>query len=214
MILLEAKDVSFNYKGQPTLFEHINLQVSAGQCVAITGDSGCGKSTFCHILSGIIPRSVAGELTGEVLIDGKNIEDMPLCDVIKRVGVVFQNPDAQLFAPTVEDEIAFGPENLCMPREEIERRITASLKTVGMSEHRHSGPARLSGGQKQLVALAAVLALEPNILIFDEAMSQLDTEATQMVKENIVKLKSSGKAIIMVEHDEDNLDIADCVIKM
>ncbi len=155
--MLEARDVSFNYLGGKRLFERVNLQVNAGECVAITGASGCGKSTFCHILAGIIPRSIEGELSGDVFIEGKNICEMSLCDVIKIVGIVFQNPDSQLFAPTVEDEIAFGPENLCLPREEIEKRITDSLDTVGMSDYRFSAPSRLSGGQKQLWRLQPCL---------------------------------------------------------
>ncbi len=209
MTLLEAKELTFSYDGGHNLFENLNITVNAGECVAVTGVSGCGKSTLCLILSGIIPRNIKGNLTGSVKIGGNNIEDMLLAEVIKEIGIVFQNPDSQLFAPTVEDEIAFGPENLCLPRDEIESRIGIALETVGMSEHRFSSPSRLSGGQKQLVALAAVLALDPNILIFDEAMSQLDEEATKLIKDCIVKLKTQGKAVLMVEHDAENLDIAD-----
>ena len=114
-------------------------------------------------------------MTGNVYINGKNTRDLTLPQIATMLGIVFQNPDNQLFSFSVEDEIAFGPENLCVPRSEIERRVTETLKTVGMQEFRHAGPQQLSGGQRQLIALAAVLSLQPEILIFDEAMSQIDS---------------------------------------
>ena len=137
-----------------------------------------------------------------------------MAETVKRVGIVFQNPDAQLFSPTVEDEIAFGPENLCLPRKEIENRIEKALGIVGMLEYRHFNPVHLSGGQKQLIAIAASLALEPKALIFDEALSQLDNNSTKLVKNVINKLKGRGIAILMVEHNRENLDIADRIYRL
>lgn len=213
MTLLELQNVGFGYNSDPPLFSNVNMQVNAGECVAITGESGCGKSTLCLISAGIIPRSFDGKLYGTVRLLGDDIKTLSLAETISRIGMVFQNPDSQLFAPTVEDELAFAPENLCLPRDEIDRRISSALKTVGMEKHRFSSPSQLSGGQKQLIALAAVLTLEPEILIFDEAMSQLDESATAGVKRCIAELKKQGKAILAVEHDEENLDIADRLYK-
>lgn len=208
MIALEAKGISFTYGGTP-LLSGIDVSISPGECVALTGPSGCGKSTLCYILSGIIPRSIEGNVHGTVWLFGEDIRSLPLKETVRRVGIVFQNPDSQLFSPTVEDEIAFGPENLCLSQKEIGRRISQALASVGMEEYRHANPAQLSGGQKQLIALAASLALEPKALIFDEAMSQLDSDSTQRVKQIIRNQKKQGKAILVVEHDPDNLDIAD-----
>ena len=208
MKAMEGIGVSFAYD-EAVLFSDLDMCVSEGECVAITGPSGCGKSTLCYILSGIIPRSMEGNFKGKVKLFGDDISTLSLEETVIRIGIVFQNPDSQLFSPTVEDEIAFGPENLCLPREEIEKRITHSLLSVGMQDFRYANPSILSGGQKQLVALAASLALEPRAIIFDEALSQLDSESTALVKSAILRQKALGRAILLVEHDPDNLDIAD-----
>ncbi|MEX1378103.1 MAG: ABC transporter ATP-binding protein [Eubacteriales bacterium] len=213
MIALEAEKICFAYD-EALLLSDISIQISEGECVALTGPSGSGKSTLCYILCGVIPRSIDGEVKGKVWLFGDEIKSLSLEDTVERVGIVFQNPDSQLFSPTVEDEIAFGPENMCMPKKEIGKRIEYALETVGMQGYRYANPSHLSGGQKQLVALAAMLALEPKALIFDESMSQLDDESTLLVKNAIQKLQSQGKAILIVEHDAENLDIADRVYKL
>ncbi len=213
MIALEAKNIHFTYEKKEIL-TNANIRISEGECVAVTGPSGSGKSTLCYILSGIIPRSIDGMLKGSVKLFGDEIKTLSLAETVKRVGIVFQNPDAQLFSPTVEDEIAFGPENLCVPRQEIESRIVKALGIVDMLEYRHFNPLHLSGGQKQLIAIAASLALEPKALIFDEALSQLDNNSTKLVKSVINKLKGRGIAILMVEHNRENLDIADRIYRL
>lgn len=210
MKALEGIGLYFAY-GKKPLFLNVNISISEGECVALTGPSGSGKSTLCHILSGVIPRSFEGNVSGTVRLFGNDIRSLSLEETVKRVGIVFQNPDSQLFSPTVEDEVAFGPENLCLEREEIGRRITASLDSVGMQKYRYASPAKLSGGQKQLIALASVLALEPKALIFDEALSQLDEDSAALIKHAIREQKARGKAILMAEHDPNNLDIADRV---
>ncbi|HHX54064.1 MAG TPA: ABC transporter ATP-binding protein [Clostridiales bacterium] len=214
MKALEGRNLGFHYAGGPVLFQNVNIHVGEGECAALTGPSGSGKSTLCYLLSGIIPRSVEGEVQGDVLLFGEDIKGLSLASTVKKVGVVFQNPDSQLFSPTVEDEIAFGPENLCLPREEIGRRIGAALEAVNMSSYRLASPETLSGGQKYLIALSAVLALEPGALIFDEVFSQLDPQYTRLIKETIISQKKNGKAVLMVEHDAENLDIADRIYRM
>ena len=136
MKALEGRQISFSYAGGKTLFSQVNVHVKNGECVILRGPSGSGKTTLCNILAGIIPRSISGELRGDVLLFGENLRTLSLATVVQKVGILFQNPDSQLFFPTVEDEIAFGPENLCLSREEIGLRIEQALDTVQMGSYR------------------------------------------------------------------------------
>lgn len=214
MRAIETRNIGFRYPGGPVLFSDVNIHLKSGECVALTGPSGCGKSTLCHILAGIIPRSIPGAIGGNVLLFGEDIRDLPLARIVQLVGIVFQNPDAQLFSPTVEDEIAFGPENLCLPRHEIKERIDNSLRAVHLVSHRLAETQTLSQGQKQLVALGAMLALEPAILICDEVFAQLDQNSTHLVKEVLRLQKEQGCAILMVDHNQDNLEMADRIYRL
>lgn len=208
MMALEGLRLRFRYCGGPLLLKQENISIKRGECVLLTGASGSGKTTLCHILSGIIPRSFSGELEGDVFLFGENLKKLPLARVVEKVGVVFQNPDAQLFFPTVEDEIAFGPENLCLPREEIGRRIEKSLEAVGMSAYRLAETKTLSHGQKQLIAFSAALALKPRILILDEVFSQLDLNATSLVKKTIREQTEKGTAVFLVDNSEESFELA------
>ncbi|MCT4564678.1 MAG: energy-coupling factor ABC transporter ATP-binding protein [Maledivibacter sp.] len=210
---IEIDNLYFKYKGQSDyILNGINLNIQRGEVLAIVGLSGNGKSTLCYTLNGIIPNTFKGNLQGNVKIFGENVRDMNMAKLATIIGVVFQDPDTQLFSPTVEDEIAFGPENLCIPREEIAVRIDEVLKLTGMEKYRYHNPNNLSGGEKQLIALAGVLSLEPNILVFDEAMAQIDDRGKGIIKRVIRRLKDDGKTIVMIEHDFNNLDVADRVI--
>jgi energy-coupling factor transport system ATP-binding protein len=212
---LTISNLSFKYPGSKDhILKGINMTVKEGEINAIVGLSGSGKSTLCHCISGIMPHVYKGEITGKVCLYGKPVKAMKLSQISQKLGIVFQNPDNQLFSFTVENEIAFGPENLCVPREEIGNRIENVLKMIQLEIHRHSSPNNLSGGQKQLVAIAAVLSLNPDILIFDEIMSQIDQEGKESIKKIVVELRNMGKTIIMVEHDFGNLDIADHIYAM
>ncbi len=197
MLAVEARALSFRYQGQHTLvLDKVNFNLEQGKIAAITGLSGCGKSTLGYCLSGVIPRLIKGDFSGEVNLQG-------------RVGIVFQDPDTQIFLPTVEDELAFGPENLCLAREEIREIISCNLELIGLKELRTENPATLSGGQKQLVALSGVLTLSPDILVLDEPLSQLDNSAKDRVKSILLGLKEEGKTLIIMEHDKKNLLLAD-----
>lgn len=212
---LEINRLHFSYEDKgPRIIDGIDLTVDRGKIFSIIGLSGCGKSTLCYCMCGIIPHVYEGILDGEVRVFGESTADMRLPMISTRAGIVFQDPDTQLFSPTVEDEIAFGPENLCLDRSQIGQRIDECLEITGMSRYRLAHPENLSGGEKQLIAIASVLALDPQIMIFDESLSRVDSEGKTRIKDTILELRDRGKTIIMVEHDLDNLDIADRVFFM
>lgn len=197
MKAVEAREITFRYKGHTSfVLEDIFFELEQGQIAAITGPSGCGKSTLGYCLCGVIPALIKGDFSGEVSLTG-------------RAGIVFQDPDTQIFLSTVEDELAFGPENLCLSREEIGARIQSTLALIGLTELRTANPSKLSGGQKQLVALGGVLTLSPEIIVLDETLSQLDIAAKETVKQVLLELKQQGKTLIMIEHETKSLDIAD-----
>ncbi|MDD3269279.1 MAG: energy-coupling factor transporter ATPase [Syntrophomonadaceae bacterium] len=208
-----VKDLSYQYRpGGPRILEGIDFQLNRGEIVVVTGPSGCGKSTLCCCLSGTTRHNRNGIITGEILINGKNILEMSGSGLALEVGMVFQDPDTQLFSPTVEDEIAFAPENLCLPPEHIQERVDDVMDILGIASLRNANPSQLSGGEKHLVALAAVLALDPPVLIMDEVMSQLDANGKQKVAIALQKLRDAGKTIIAVEHNLENVAFADRVL--
>jgi len=212
---IEIENLHYKYeKNTKEVLNGVNLKVAEGETIAIVGLSGSGKSTLIYNICGIIPHVYGGGIKGQVKIWGKDILDMKLSEISTKVGIVFQDPDTQLFSPTVEDEIAFGPENLCVAREEIGSRIKRVLETVNMEEYRLENPNNLSGGQKQLIAIASVLAMETEILLFDEILSRIDKEGKMKIREVIKGLKEEGKTIILIEHDLDNLQIADRVLRL
>lgn len=199
---IRAEGISFRYQGQRELvLNSIDFELAPGQIAAIVGSSGCGKSTLGYCLCGVIPKLIAGDFSGRVQLQG-------------RAGIVFQDPDNQIFLPSVEDELAFGPENLCCSREEIETRISNTLALIGLTGQRGENPGVLSGGQKKLVVLGAVLTLCPDIIVLDEALDQLDEAARERIKPALAALKRKGKAVIMIDHDRKNIDIADQIWRL
>lgn len=199
MTAVDVKSVSFKYKGQAeNVLDNVSFEIKSGQIIAVTGPSGCGKSTLGYCICGIIPGMIRGEFSGSVTLKGS-------------VGIVFQDPDTQIFLPTVEDELAFGPENLCLPREEIGIRIAEVLGMTGMADNRMQNPSKLSDGKKQLTALSGVLTMYPEILILDETFSHLDISARKTLKEILLSLKKRGTAIILIDHEKKNMEIADQV---
>lgn len=212
---VKISNLYFKYPGvENNIIDGIDLELESGEILSVLGLSGCGKSTLCYCICGIIPHVYEGELEGNILVSGRDVSKTSLPLLSTEVGIVFQDPDTQLFSPTVEDEIAFGPENLCLDRAEIGRRIDKNLRLVGMEKYRFAHPEKLSGGEKQLIAIASVLALEPKIIIFDESLSQIDRQGKTGIKNVISKLRNEGRSIIMVEHDVENIDIADRIFLM
>ncbi|MBS3811741.1 MAG: ABC transporter ATP-binding protein [Halanaerobiales bacterium] len=214
-IVIKTEGLTFSYSEQEhNILDNLSMEVKKGEILAILGLSGSGKSTLCYCLSGIIPHVYSGKLSGEVRIDGHSTQEMDMTMIATKLGIVFQNPETQLFFPMVESELAFGPENLCIDRDEIKKRIDLTLDLLNIKEKRNEKTGHLSGGQKQLIALASVLTLKPKILIFDEVMSQIDEKGKNAIKDIILQLKKEGKTVIMVSHNLDNIDIADRIMTL
>ncbi|WP_312811091.1 ABC transporter ATP-binding protein [Sedimentibacter sp.] len=210
MNAVEINNLSFRYdNSRDEILKDINFFIKEGETVEIRGKSGSGKSTLVNAICGLIPSLYSGHLTGEIFIFGKNIKEMALSEMVSNVGVIFQNPSTQLFSPTIEDELAFGPENVCISREEIGRRIDNILKIIGMEQYRYENPNNLSGGQQQLIAIASVLILEPKIIICDEIMSWIDDEKKAIIINLLKDLKNKGKTLIIADHDSENIEIID-----
>lgn len=212
---IEVKDLWFHYSSEaPYILKNINFSLDKGDTLGIIGLSGCGKSTLCHCLCGIIPHNQDGLMEGDVLLFGRNTRALSLPKIATEVGIVFQDPESQLFLPRIEDELVFGPENLCIPAEKIKEVVHDVCNLTQINHLLHKSPDEISGGQMQISALAAVLCLNPKILILDEVTSQLDRESCLRIENIIRALKEMGKTIVMVEHNLERLKIADKIIAL
>lgn len=216
MPLIELKDINFTYRGSSTqALKNISLSIDAGEFVGIIGPTGAGKSTLCWVISGIIPQIIFGKLKGMSMVKGLPSNQTPVAKISQIIGLVQQDAEAQLLMTDIEKEIAFPLENLMLPPDEIDRRLNKVLDLVNLRNERYRHPFYLSGGQKQRVAVAAALAMEPEVLILDEATSELDPLGAEEVHILASELKKEGKTIIMVEHNIDELaKVADRIIIM
>ena len=220
MSYIKIRNLKYAYKGDDgepiEVLRGVDLDIEKGEYVAVLGHNGSGKSTLAKLLNLVIDDYDFFE--GSIEIDGQDItrEDMTeddIYDLRKKVGMVFQNPDNQLVATIVEEDVAFGPENLGLPREEIRKRVDEALETVGMTEYIHHEPHRLSGGQKQRIAIAGIIAMKPECMIFDESTAMLDPMGRRDVVETIEKLnREEGKTVISITHYMDEAVRADRVI--
>ena len=202
MASIEIENLRFIYpsRATPTLLG-ITTRVPCGAFVLLTGPTGCGKSTLLRTLNGLIPHASAGKLTGVVRLNGKDIAAQPLATTCQQVALLFQNPDDQLFCTLVEDEVAFGLENLGFPPEEIKERITLALKQVGLTGFASRRISSLSGGEKQRVALAAICAMQPQVLLLDEPTSHLDPQGTRDILNIVNQLnKNLGITVVLATH--------------
>lgn len=206
MPIIELDDVSFTYRdaNKPAL-KNITLSIEEGEFIGIIGPTGAGKSTLCWAIIGVVPQILLGEFGGRVEVKGFPSDTTPVAQVAQMVGLVQQDAEAQLLMTDIEKEITFPLENLSLPRREINRRLNYVLDLVDLRENRLRHPFYLSGGQKQRVAVAAVLAMEPEVLILDEATSELDPVGAEEIHNLAGDLKKRGKTIIMVEHNIDEL---------
>lgn len=207
---IRVDNVSFSYDDNRVL-NNVSLSVQEGEFVALLGHNGCGKSTMAKLFNVLLsPQS------GTVTIDGITAEtEDDIYEIRSRVGLVLQNPDNQLVATVVEEDVAFGPENLGVPPQEIRRRVDSALKAVDMYEYRSHAPHKLSGGQKQRVAIAGIIAMEPRCIVLDEPTAMLDPKGRQEVMDTIRHLnKSMGITIVLITHYMDEAVQADRVIVM
>ena len=208
MNALEIKNLSFAYEKEKTVLNGVDLTVGQGEFVCLLGRNGSGKSTLARLINGLLQPT-----EGQISVFGLNSSDKKsLFEIRKRACMVFQNPDNQMVASIVEDDLVFGPENIGVPREEIGRRIEYALGAVNMTEFRHSTPTRLSGGQKQRIAIAGVLALKPEILILDESTAMLDPKGREEVMSVVRELNKNGMTVIDVTHYMEEAYEADRIV--
>jgi energy-coupling factor transporter ATPase len=205
MAIIETKNLTYTYPGaaKPSI-KDVSIKIEKGEFVLITGPSGCGKTTLCRCFNGLIPHFYQGELKGEIAVAGLKVPEHQIYELATHVGLVFQNPENQLFALSVEKDVAFGLENLGVPREEIRKRVDWALKLTGIYELRERTPTELSGGQQQRVAIASVLAMQPEVIVLDEPTSFLDPLGAKRIFEVIYELnRKLGITIVLVEHRLD-----------
>ena len=209
--LIEVDGLTYRYPSQDgdplaAALDNVSFRVEPGQLLGVLGTSGSGKTTLCLTLNGIVPQRTGGVMAGSVRIGGWDTRRRPVAELATKVACVFQEPDANLVGLSVEDEVAFGPENLGVPGQEIGRRVDWGLARVGMERHREASPARLSGGQKQRVAIAAALAMRPAILVLDEPMAALDPVGAAQVLALVDRLRApADTTIVLVSRDADVL---------
>ena len=205
--MINIEGLSFQYSGaEQAALKDINLSIRDGEFVLVTGPSGGGKSTLCRCCNGLIPHFYGGTISGRIEVDGINTFEHSTSELATKVAMVFQDPENQLVTTDVEREIAFGLENLAIPERVIARRIEESLDTLGIVSLRHRPLQELSGGEKQKVAIASVLALHPSVLILDEPTSELDPKGAEDVLSVLLRLNDElGLSIILVEHRMDRV---------
>jgi cobalt/nickel transport system ATP-binding protein len=196
--MLEVKNIKYSYNKDYQALKGVSLKVEEGEMVALLGKNGAGKSTLFLHLNGIYKPD-----EGQVFIEGEELkyDKKSLLKFRQKVGIVFQNPDDQIFAPTVEEDVAFGPLNLDLPMEEVQKRVTESLARVGMSGYEKKAPHHLSGGQKKRVAIAGILAMRPKIMVLDEPTAGLDPQGVTDLSKLLKELNDEGITIIISTHE-------------
>ena len=215
--LVEVRDLWYAYPAlagvaPEWVLRGVNLHLGLGEVVGLMGATGAGKSTLALALNGSVPQSTGGQVRGEVLIEGLDSKRHPVAELATRVGIVFQDPASQFLQTTVEAEVAFGPENLGLPVAEIGQRVSWALRVTGLNEFRQRAPAHLSGGEQQRVAIAAILAMRPRILVLDEPTASLDPRGMLEVLEVIRTLRSEHTILLITQDSEALAGFADRVL--
>ena len=213
---IEVKDLVYRYskeQGDENLcpaIDHVSIEIKRGEYIAIAGSNGSGKSTLARCLNGLLLPT-----EGKILVDGMDTNDDDLIwDIRKKIGMVFQNPDNQIVSSMVEDEVAFGPENIGIENPELRKRVDNALKSVGMYEYRNREAHKLSGGQKQRIAIAGAVAMRPDCIVFDEPTAMLDPKGRSQVMKVIRELNDQGITIILITHFMEEVAEADRVLVM
>ncbi|HMR98537.1 MAG TPA: ABC transporter ATP-binding protein [Anaerolineales bacterium] len=198
---LVIENLSFHYRTRPEkALKNVSFELRPGELLLIAGSSGCGKTTLARCINGLIPRSYKGERDGKVLLHGKDVSEMQIADVAQTVGTLLQDPERQIVASNVFNEVAFGPENLGFPREEILSRVGMAMKRLKIEHLLERETFNLSGGEKQKVALAGLLAMNPSILMLDEPLASLDPASAHEALEVFRSLADEGKTVVLIEH--------------
>lgn len=205
------ENLTFKY-GDNIILDDVSLEVKKGEIVVIMGLSGSGKTTLIKLLSGVIPHREKGNILGTLLLDKRNIQDMSFEEISAKVSTVYQNPDDQILFSRVMSELAFAPENFCMTKQEIIKRINDIARYYDIANLLDKNPNNLSGGEKQVVVLASILVMDTHAVLLDEVMSQVDAKGKELIKKSIKKLKEMDKAVVMIDHDVNNIDIADRIL--
>lgn len=210
MSLIEVRNVTFAYNESHNAVDNVSFDIRKGDYVTVIGHNGSGKSTLAKLIAGLLPLK-----EGEILIDGVKVDEEHISQIREKLGIVFQNPDNQFIGSTVRDDIAFGLENHCVPREEMDDIINTFAERVRMTKYLDHEPTRLSGGQKQRVAIAGVLAMHPDVIVFDEATSMLDPQGKEEIKKLIADLhRDRGLTILSITHDIEEVTASDYVVAM
>lgn len=207
--IIEIKNLSFQYEGSSKkVLKNLNIDIKEGEFICVLGHNGSGKSTLAKLINAqFIPTE------GDILVGNMNTkDDDSLWNIREMCGMVFQNPDNQLVATIVEEDVAFGPENLGVPRDELRKRVDDCLELVGMTEYKRHSPALLSGGQKQRIAIAGILAMNPKCLLMDEPTAMLDPQGRKDILDTVLKLREMGKTIIHITHYMEECVNADRII--
>ncbi|WP_305152216.1 energy-coupling factor transporter ATPase [uncultured Dubosiella sp.] len=208
MDAVNVKDLTFSYDGEKETIQNISFSIPKGSYTTIIGQNGSGKSTIAKLLIGLLEAK-----SGTISIFDQPLTESTVYDIRSHIGIVFQNPDNQFIGSTVADDIAFGLENHCVPQEQMQEIIEASAAKVGMSDYLDTEPTKLSGGQKQRVAIAGILAIEPEIIIFDESTSMLDPQGKKSINEQIKRLhEEKNVTIISITHDMEEVAQSENVI--
>jgi len=214
--VVRVDGLTFRYPTSDQILCGINLEINRGEFVGITGPSGAGKTTLCMCLKGLIPHVIGGTIRGRIIVQGMNTRKTEPSILAESVAMVFQDPETQIVGLTVEEDLAFGPENLMRPASEIRDAIPRVLHTVGLTGYEQRETYRLSGGQKQRIAIASALMMEPQVLILDEPTSELDPLGKDEVFQVVQRLREEHQVtIIMVEHEVEQLaNVADRIIQI
>jgi len=204
---LELRDVTFTYADSSRCaLDGISLDIEKGEFVTLLGENGAGKSTVCMLSNGLVPHAIKGQLGGSAKVFGYEVSEHSVAEFATRVGIVFQEPESQLFCMSVEEEVAFGPENLAVPRDEIRERVEWALGLVGMKGYNDRSPFSLSGGEKQRVAIAAALSMRPEMLVLDEPAYALDPVGRTDLYRVLRDLRDKhGMAVLLAERDAEEV---------
>ena len=198
------QDLSYAYPDGDWALRDVSLRVEQGEFLSIMGANGAGKSTLCLALNGIVPQATGGRIRGNVTVNGMNTKEHPVATFAQKVGIVFQDPESQLFSSNVEAEVAFGLENLGWPRDEMRDRVGWALDLLRIGHLRDRSPSQLSGGERQRLAIASVLAMSPQVLVLDEPSANLDPSGKRELLSALQDLKSTvGLTVIMAEHESE-----------